>query len=291
VGGKLGLNKWFSAFITASERGLKFLTLNSLFLALNGSMVVVFSYALYGIEMAPILLLLAFLITFSVYGMNKVTDKVEDSINKPETVSGKTHYLVSSIAAMLVSLAVGALMGITVFVILIVPLIIGVVYSVKLSKATPRLKDVVGVKSGVVAFSWAFTGSLLPASLQAVDHEKIVLVFIFIFIQLFVNTILFDVLDMKGDWHAGVKTIPIALGRTKTKNLLLLVNGALWPWMAFCFFSGFFLKYLPALILGGLYGYAIIWGILGCDCPRLLADIVVDGEWLPIVAMIKTILR
>ena len=288
----MDLKKWFSAFITPLERGLKFLTSNSLFLALNGSMVVVFAYFLYEIEMAPILLLLAFLTTFSIYGLNKTTDNAEDAINRPETVSrDKAHYLVPSIAAMLVSLALGTLIGITVFEILIAPLIIGVVYSVRLSKAIPRLKDIVGLKSGMVAFSWAFTGSLLPASLQAVDVEKIVLVFIFIFIQLLVNTILFDVLDMKGDWHAGVKTIPIALGRTKTKNLLFLVNSALWPWIAYCFFRGFFLEYLPALIFGIFYGYAITRGILGCDCPRLLADIVVDGEWIPIVALIKTLMR
>ena len=106
----MGLRKWFSAFITPLEKGLKFLISNSLFLALNGSMVVVFAYFLYGIEIAPILLLLAFLTTFSMYGLNKATDNAEDAINRPETVSrDKAHYLVPSIAAMLVSLALGTL--------------------------------------------------------------------------------------------------------------------------------------------------------------------------------------
>jgi hypothetical protein len=48
----------------------------------------------------------------------------------------------------------------------ITPLVIGVIYSVKLFPFLPRLKEVVGVKSISVAFSWALTGSLLPVAIH-----------------------------------------------------------------------------------------------------------------------------
>ena len=47
-------------------------------------MSIAFGFLLYNSTIVPSLLLAAFLVTFGVYGLNKVTDKAEDSINKPE---------------------------------------------------------------------------------------------------------------------------------------------------------------------------------------------------------------
>ncbi len=273
-------------------RILKFLTSSSLYLALNGSLVVVLGYFLYGIEMSFPILIAAFLTTFSVYGLNKATDKAEDSVNHPEVASMNSKYFViSSVVAIMFSLVIGAMEGPWVIVVLVAPFVVGVVYSVKISKRVPRLKEIVGAKSLSVAFSWALTGSLLPAVVHPVLFEGVILVFSYIFIILFVNTVLFDVLDLRGDAPSGVRTIPLALGISSTRNLLLGVNSFLVAWVAYCLARGLFLSFMPALFFSVFYGYFIIAFFLRNKGMRLQAQLIVDGEWIPIISILRLFLK
>lgn len=267
---------------------LKLLTSTSIFLALNGLIVTMFSSLLYGLEMKPVILLAAFLATFSVYNLNKATDKAEDSINRPETASrGTPYFLIPSIIALVSCLWISASIGAQALAVMVIPLLVAIAYSVKLSRSIPRLKEIVGVKSILVALSWGFTGSLLPASFQPVGIEKVILTFIYISIQLLVNTILFDIRDMDGDRASGVMTLPIVLGLKMSRKLITLVNSLLIPWLIYCLMRGLFLKYIPALTFGMFYGYAIIWVFSRKECKRLLVEIAVDGEWIPLVALMK----
>ena len=271
---------------------VKFLTSNSLLLALDGPLIVIFGDLLYEVEINPEILIAAFLTVFSVYNLNKVTDVVEDSINRPEITSRYSdYYVVSSMITMVAGLSIGAFIGYFAFSILLTPIIAGLFYSVKLSPSLPRLKAIVGAKSVLVAFSWSLFGCFLPICLQQVPSEKIFLVFTYVFIQVLVNTILFDVLDMKGDEVSGIRTLPIVLGKRRTKKLLILVNSALGIWLAYSVFRGLFLIYLQALLFGFVYAYVIIWGFLSNKCQRLCAELLVDGEWIPLVVLMKAFFR
>ena len=271
--------------------GARFFTSSSLFLAVNSVLVACFSFYLYEVAISPIILLAVFLSTFGVYGINKATDGVEDSINKPESSKKGSYYVIPSIVCYLISLGIGILEGPFVFAVLLTPLVIGIVYSVKVCKSVPRLKEVLGVKSILVAFSWAFTGSLLPALMGIVDVGKIILVFIYIFVQLFVNTVLFDVVDMKGDRVSGVRTIPIFLGYTGTMYLLLAANSLLLLLAGYCLLFGLFISYLPALIFGVFYSYVLIWYFTRKNGKRFSAELIVDGEWLPLVMVLRVLIK
>ncbi len=266
-------------------RLLKFMVSSSLLLALNSVMVTVFGFFLYSANVVPELLFAAFLVTFAVYGLNKVTDRVEDTINRPDALpkSPSSHYVALSVASMVAGFAIGFLNGIIPFIVLFAPVLIGVVYSVKISKSTPRLKEIVGVKSIAVAISWAFTGCLLPDSLQAARFEMTAVVFIYIFIRVFVGTVLCDVLDKKGDAASGVKTIPIKLGRTKTKVLLLVLNTTGVALVMYCVARGLFVTFIPALLLGVMYGYFAIWYFMRSNCNRFTAALMLDAEWFPML--------
>ena len=264
------------------------LTSTSIFIALNASIVAAFSSLLYGVEVKPIILLIAFLATFSVYNMNRATDRAEDSINRPRVASRSLlFFLVPSMIASASCLLLSASVGTQALSVIVTSLIASIFYSVKLSPSIPRLKEIVGLKSVLVAFSWGFTGALLPASSQAVDVAKMVMAFTYIFIQILVNTILCDIRDMDGDRASGVKTIPIALGLSATKKLLFIVNTLMFPWILYCLTQGLFLKYVPALFFGVGYGYLIIYVFSRKGCNRLLVELAVDGEWIPLVALIK----
>jgi 4-hydroxybenzoate polyprenyltransferase len=144
-----------------------------------------------------------------------------------------------------------------------------------------------GLKSVLVAFSWGFTGALLPASCQTVDAAKIVLAFTYIFIQILVNTILCDVRDIDGDRASGVNTLPIAFGLGATRKLLFTVNTLLLPWLLYCVTRGLFQEYMPALFFGVGYGYLIIWAFSRKGCDRLLVELAVDGEWMPLLGIMR----
>jgi 4-hydroxybenzoate polyprenyltransferase len=267
---------------------LELLTSTSIFLALNASIVAAFSSLLYGLEVKPTILLIAFLATFSVYNMNRATDGAEDSINRPRAASrSPLFFLVPSMIASALCLLLSASVGAQALTVIITSFTASILYSFKLSPSTPRLKEILGLKSVLVAFSWGFTGALLPASCQAVDAVKMVLAFTYIFIQILVNTILCDVRDMEGDRASGVNTLPIALGLDATRKLLFTVNTLLFPWLLYCVTQGLFLEYMPALFFGMGYGYFIIWGFSRRGRNRLLVELAVDGEWIPLVALMK----
>lgn len=267
---------------------------NSLFLALNGALVVVFASLLYGCfsVIHHELFLAAFLVTFAVYCLNNITDTKEDAINRPGSLSKKRiRYLTASAVAMTASIVIASLNGWLSLIIIILPLLVGFVYSVPITKSVPRLKEIFGVKSLTVAFSWASTGALLPLTVQFIDPTVIGLVFMYIFVSIFVNTVAFDALDMKGDLFSGVKTIPIVLGRKVSQILLLAINSTLVVWMIYCFFNGIFGTLLFALAFGIAYEYVIILYFFRPKAKRLHAELTVDGVWLPIVFLMKLIIH
>jgi 4-hydroxybenzoate polyprenyltransferase len=149
------------------------------------------------------------------------------------------------------------------------------------------LKEIIGVKSLMVALSWGLTGSILPACSQQVEASKIMLVFTYIFIQLLVNTILCDVRDMNGDKVSGMETIPLAIGLKNTRTLLMGVNSLLFPWLIYCLINGIFISYAPSLLFGIIYGYIIILTFSRFNFDRILVDLAVDGEWIPLVFIMK----
>jgi 4-hydroxybenzoate polyprenyltransferase len=286
-----GVNRLFEKTGLSILNVLRYITSSSLLLAFNGSLVVVFSFCLLSYRIIPDLLLAAFLVTFSVYSLNRLTDRVEDSINRPERTTKPIFFLFLLVVSMLAGLLMGLLEGLNCFIVLLSPLLIGLVYSVRLSKSVPRLKDVVGAKSFAVAASWALTGSLLPVSFYAASLEKVFLDFAYIFIRILVGTILCDVLDRKGDLIAGVETIPLRFGRKKTKRLLIIMNSFAVFWLVYCVTRGLFMQLMPALVFGCLYGFLAIWYFFRDRCRRLAADLMLDSEWLPIVVILSLFIR
>jgi len=281
-----------TTFSPETLRGLssvfEFLTSTSIFLALNASIVAAFSSLLYGLEVKPRILFIAFLATFSVYNMNRATDRGEDSINRPQAASRNIlFFLVPSLIASALCLLLSASVGAQALTVIVASFAASILYSFKLSPSIPRLKEILGLKSILVAFSWGFTGALLPASGQAVDNSKIVLAFTYIFIQILVNTILCDVRDIDGDMASGVNTLPISLGLVATRRLLLTVNTLLFPWLLYCITQGLFQEHMPALFFGVGYGYLIIWLFSKTGRNRLLVELAVDGEWMPLVVLMK----
>jgi 4-hydroxybenzoate polyprenyltransferase len=120
---------------------------------------------------------------------------------------------------------------------------------------------------------------LLPLFVHVSNLLVIVLVAYFVFLKAFINTVLLDVRDIEGDRKAGTRTIPIYLGRQKTRNFLLLLNSTLIVWIGYSFFEGLFYPYHIVLVVSLLYAY---WYILrftrANGDTNKYEDFLVDGE-------------
>jgi 4-hydroxybenzoate polyprenyltransferase len=268
------------------DKFVSFLTISSIFIAIIGFLLPYFSFLLYEVKVNFNLLLASFLLTFAIYNLNKLTDIKEDSVNVPERAGfiekNKHCVIFAVVASYIAALSLSFLQNPFAIFIILFPFCTGIVYSIKISSF--RLKDITGIKNIVIALPWAVIGTFLPLAVSFRDFIIIPLFFYFFFIKCFLNSLLFDIRDIEGDRMSGVRTIPVTFGRQKTKNLLLILNSTLIPWLAISYLSGFFHQYFLVLIFAIAYGY---WYIIhfckeGLKIGKLL-DLLVDGEWIPIV--------
>ena len=75
-----------------------------------------------------------FMITFSVYNLNRKTDEKEDALNHERrfriTKKFERHFFVAALAAYLTALIVAAFYGVAAFCVTLLPLVSGIFYSV-----------------------------------------------------------------------------------------------------------------------------------------------------------------
>ncbi len=101
------------------------------------------------------------------------------------------------------------------------PFASGYLYSkgFKIGNFSFKLKQGSGIKNFVVALVWAF---IIGALVYPVESFQ--LIFIFFFIKSFINTVIFDCRDVKGDLMVGLITIPVYLGEVNTRIILQILH-------------------------------------------------------------------
>ena len=107
------------------------------------------------------------------------------------------------------------------------PFFMGFIYSrgIKIGKFKLSLKRGYGIKNIVVAFTWAFTTCVLIYKWTETFFQ-LLLVFAFFFLKSFINSVICDCRDIKGDLAAGLTTIPIYLGEKRTRKILQILHFA-----------------------------------------------------------------
>jgi 4-hydroxybenzoate polyprenyltransferase len=101
-------------------------------------------------------------------------------------------------------------------------------YSRPIPGARFRLKDLPYLKSLLAPATIAIVLVPWPAWESGnVSRQKEWLVFFWIFLILTINALVFDYRDIAGDRVTGTKTIPAFLGHRRTRELLMLLTGAL----------------------------------------------------------------
>jgi 4-hydroxybenzoate polyprenyltransferase len=271
---------------------LSFLTLNAILAGFTTTSILYVSCLLLNTFNAP-LLLACFFVTVSTYNLNRLTDLDEDSINAPDRADyvrkHHTRVLLTVIGLGAAALLFASFCGLFAIFVIFLAMFVGCLYSVRIFRF--RLKDVFVVKNVTIAGTCVICAALLPLAVHFSSYIAISLIAIFVFIKVLINTVLFDVRDVEGDRLAGAVTIPVSLGRQKTRGLLLGLNSTLLPWIALSISQGLFYKFIAILTVSVVYGY---WYILrlckdGAKIHKSV-DLLVDGEWVLIAIVLAAII-
>ena len=236
------------------------------------------------------LLFAMFFTMLGIYSLNKLTDKDEDSINLPEranyVIGNEKPLIFILVISYLIAILLGFSVNIWAVIIILFPLFAGIIYSVEISPKIPRLKNITGMKNIIVVLSWTVGSTFLPAICVYKCVIITALVFSFIFIKIFVNAVVFDIRDIEGDQKNNIKTIPVVIGRQKTKKMLFIIHSTLIPWLAVSLYLGFFTQYIPVLIFCIIYGYWYIHYFCNVEkVPKYATDLFVDGEWIVVAIL------
>lgn len=240
------------------------------------------------IPYTPSLLAIMFLATFSVYNINRKTDEKEDAINHSDRHSFTIRYgkvlFTSAVLAYILAIALALFYGVKTALISAIPLICGILYSIAwLPKKFKyrRLKEIPFVKNLVVAFAWASTPALLPIYSNSSNVAVATLiVIIFFFTLVFINSVIFDLRDTEGDAASGVKTIPVVFGVQRTINFLTCLNilfGVIDLLLCLAYLSP---KFTYLLAAGMVYANFYLFSFGKVKRTNLLCDAVADGQFI-----------
>lgn len=160
------------------------------------------------------LILLPFFACMLIYSSNRITDREEDAINMPDRVRFphrlRIILLVVSLIFYVVLLAIIAQKNLLTSAIGILPLIVAFTYSVL------RLKRVFILKNILIAAACSASVLIVPAYYE--NWTGIwMLLFPFFFLLVLLNTIVFDIKDVRGDSMFGIRTLPLRFGIRATK--------------------------------------------------------------------------
>jgi 4-hydroxybenzoate polyprenyltransferase len=182
--------------------------------------------------LSPTYFLVVFLLTYAVYGMDRLVSLEEDQLSHPERTrflqQNKWPFAVSTVLAFFGSLLLAATSGWVVALIPIAPLAV-MFYSGNLSQKVlrtrrPHLKQRFIIKNICIASGWAFLLLVTSFYLGRPMSTGTWLFLVPLLMKLFVMAVAYDFKDISSDKNAGVRTLPVVMGEDGSKLVLHILN-------------------------------------------------------------------
>ncbi len=196
---------------------------SSTLIAISGALRLHIAFLFAGIEPRIMVYLAGGLIIYATYTLDRALDCEEDAINRSELAGSKKHI---AIIACIITFLAGTLILAqeNIYFASFFPFIVGYLYSkgIKIGKIKLKLKGSTGGKNIVIALTWGGTIAII-ISKWAESIFTTISIFLFYTIKLFINSVLYDLKDVKGDTVAGIKTLPVCLGKDKTRKILMIL--------------------------------------------------------------------
>ncbi len=266
----------------------------SILVALSGVFRIYIASLFLGIAPSRWIYLAGFLVIYATYTLDRALGCEEDKINKKELTSARTDI---ALVLCLISFLTGSFLFFREGLLLVafLPFIIGYIYSkgIHIGRISLKLKGNFGVKNLAVSLTW---GVFISGVIQQWAGIQLALLFVFPFfaVKSFINTVIYDFRDVKGDAVAGIKTLPICFGNRKTRLLLQAMHNILHLWIAISMLLNF-IK-VEAALLVPLWLTGIIYTRYytrpspenESKIRKITRDVFVDGEFI-LAVFIKTI--
>lgn len=263
----------------------------SILVALSGVFRIYIASLFLGIAPSRWIYLAGFLVIYATYTLDRALGCEEDKINKKELASARKDI---ALILCLMSLATGSFLFFRENLLLVafLPFIIGYIYSkgIHIGCISLKLKGNFGVKNLTVSLTW---GTFISGVVQHWAGIQTSLLFIFPFfaVKSFINTVIYDFRDVKGDAAAGIKTLPIYLGDRKTRLLLQAMHNILHLWIVISMLLSF-IKVEAALLItlwlaGMVYTYSYTRPSPENEpkIRKIMRDLFVDGEFILAVSI------
>ncbi len=201
------------------------------------------------------------LVAFSVYVGDRIADAETDALATPERSAFVTRYRTPLSVATALAYGIAVALAITGGpVALAITLMPGAFWILYASDWLPavgihfdRLKRILVVNSALVALAWAIAVVGLPLAFADASVTPLaVVLFVYFFVDTFVNTEIPNVRDVEADAAIGVSTLPVVLGVDRTRHVLYGIDLALIGFVAAAFATGVVATAVAAAILVGL---------------------------------------
>ncbi len=212
------------------------LLLSNIYLAIGAAGLTYASMLLQGMRPGVFPILMALFYLLCMHTFNNLVDITSDRYNDPDRGNfyhkNKTLLWIQAGISGVAGLGVARWMGPMIFLLVICMSVMGVIYIISLGPETirsgisPRIRNIPGSKTILVALAWGIVTSIAPALyfFGRIQTGTLV-VFFWTTCLVFIRTAFFDVLDMQGCRIAGKETIPILIGEENTMNLLKFMAG------------------------------------------------------------------
>jgi 4-hydroxybenzoate polyprenyltransferase len=270
---------------------LRLLTV-SLPVAISGAFRLYIACLFLGVEGEAAIYLAFALLVYATYTLDRALGCEEDRINRSELEGAKKEMpillcILSFISAAFILSRHGL------WEIALIPVTIGYLYSkgIKLGGFRKKLKGSYGAKNLVVGITW---GALIAgiARRWSSNLASLFSIFSFFSMKVFINSVIYDCRDIRGDAAAGIKTLPAMLGEKKTKTVLLTLHLIL----HLALLSAALLDYIrfePVILLYSFMAGAICISFYletrkdEKKRRRLIREFLIDGESASAVALRK----
>lgn len=179
---------------------------------------------------------IATLFLFSMYVLNYFANKEAAALSEPSRAKlYEKHqgvFKVLGIVAAILSSVLAYTVNIDAFFCIFFASLFGIAYRVYIipKKVTGiiryrSLAQIPGSKEMFISIAWAVSTGLIPfLGSPESSLSSLPVVLAFTFSMVFIRTVLLDVRDVQGDRIIGKETIPIAIGKNKTKAILVVIS-------------------------------------------------------------------
>lgn len=214
-------------------RALNFFFKSDLSVAFGAAGLALASCLIQNISLKPIFILISFFYVLAMHIFNNLTagtyEKIKDS-PKPEFYKNNRHILLAiSASAIISALILSLYIGKTSFLLILTFIMVGTVYNIEiipahLFKNMPykKIKDIPGSRDIFTSLGWTTVIVIFPLISDITHNFSYVSIImgIFVFLAVFLRTVLIDIKDVQNDMLIGKETLPVLLGEKKTRYIV-----------------------------------------------------------------------